>query len=122
MYVGEEAFKVKTGECIFLPKFKPHAFLICSPRLRILALFTPAGLEEAFRSMDSPAQSLELPTAALTYSTDAGKALHGIKQMKTENLKHTVQQLSEYGVHLLTPDEIAERLPLYPKPLLPNPS
>jgi quercetin dioxygenase-like cupin family protein len=78
VYVGEQAFKVETGECIFLPKFKPHAFLIRSPRLRILALFSPAGLEEAFRSMDLPAQSLDLPTAGLTYSTDAGKALHGI--------------------------------------------
>jgi hypothetical protein len=33
----------------FLPKFKPHAFVIRSPRLRVLALFTPAGLEELFR-------------------------------------------------------------------------
>ena len=122
VYVGEEAFKVETGECIFLPKFKPHAFLIRSPRLRILALFTPAGLEEAFRSMDSPAQSLELPTAALTYSTNAGKALHGIKQMKAEHLKHTVRRLTEYSVRLLSLDEIAEQLPLYPKPLPPNPS
>ena len=43
VYVGEDAFKVKTGECVFLPKFKPHAFVIRSPRLRVLALFTPAG-------------------------------------------------------------------------------
>ena len=123
VYVGEEAFKVETGECIFLPKFKPHAFVIRSPRLRVLALFTPAGLEEAFRSMDSPAQSLELPTAAaLTDSTDAGKALHGIKQMTAEDLKDTAQRLSDYGVHLLAPDEIADQLPLYPKPLPPNPA
>jgi hypothetical protein len=121
VYVGKEAFKVEMGECIFLPRFKPHAFLIRSPRLRILALFTPAGLEEAFRSMDSPAQSLELPTAALTYSRDVDKALHGIKQMKAEDLKHTVQRLSEYGVRLLAPDEVADQLPLYPKPLPPHP-
>jgi len=47
VYVGEEAFRVETGECIFLPKFKPHAFVIRSPRLRMLTLFTPGGLEEA---------------------------------------------------------------------------
>src|SRR5262245_49844305 len=46
VYVGKEAFKVETGECVFLPRFKPHAFVIRSPRLRVLALFTPAGLEE----------------------------------------------------------------------------
>ena len=113
---------METGECIFLPRFKPHAFVIRSPQLRILGLFTPAGLEEAFRSMDSPAQSLELPTAAPTDSMDADKALHGIKQMKAEDLKDTAQRLSDYGVHLLAPDEIADQLPLYPKPLPPNPA
>ena len=117
VYVGKEAFKVETGECVFLPRFTPHAFVIRSPWLRVLALFSPAGLEEAFRSIDSPAQSLELPTAPLTNSTDAGKAFHGIKQLKAEDLKQTVQLLAEYGAHFLTPDEVADQLPLYPKPL-----
>jgi mannose-6-phosphate isomerase-like protein (cupin superfamily) len=119
-YVGEEAFKVETGECIFLPRFTPHAFVIRSPRLHVLALMTPAGLEEAFRKIDSPAQSLELPTAMLTNSTD-GKALQGIKQLKSEDLKQTVQVLSDYGVRILARDEIAHQLPLYPTPLPPNP-
>ena len=86
VYVGKEAFKVEAGECVFLPRFKPHAFVIRSPWLRVLALLSPAGLEEAFRSIDSPAQSLEVPTAPLTNSTDAGKAFHGIKQLKAEDL------------------------------------
>jgi len=60
VYVGEKAFNVKAGECVFLPRYKPHAFVIRSPRLRLLALFTPAGLEEAFGGMSSPAQRLEL--------------------------------------------------------------
>jgi hypothetical protein len=87
----------KTGECIFLPKFKPHAFIIRSPRLRMLTLFTPGGLEEAFRSMNSPAQNLGLPTGAFTYST--------------AHLKHTAQRLSEYGVRLPAPDEVPDQLP-----------
>ena len=111
VHVGEEAFKVETGECIFLPRFKPHAFVIRSPRLHVLALITPAGLEEAFRSIDSPAQSLELPTAMLANSTD-GKALQGIKQLNSEDLRQTVQVLSEYGVRILARDEIAHQLPL----------
>jgi mannose-6-phosphate isomerase-like protein (cupin superfamily) len=41
VYVGKEAFKVESGECIFLPRRKPHAFVIRSPRLRVLALFSP---------------------------------------------------------------------------------
>ena len=106
VYVGKEAFKVGTGECVFLPRFKPHAFVIRSPQLRVLALFTPAGLEEAFRGMSSPAQRLELPTRAVTYSTG--------------DLKQTEQRLSEYGARFLTPDEIADQLPLYPRPLPSN--
>src|SRR5262249_7448768 len=103
VYVGKEAFKVEAGECVVLPRFKPHAFVIRSPRLHVLALFTPAGLEEAFRSMSTPAQRLELPTGAVTYSTG--------------DLKQTAQRLSEYGARCLTPDEMPDQLPFYPKPL-----
>jgi mannose-6-phosphate isomerase-like protein (cupin superfamily) len=103
VYVGKEAFKVGTGECVFLPRFRPHAFVIRSPRLRVLALFTPAGLEEVFRGMSTPAERLELPTGAVTYSTG--------------DLKETAQRLSEYGARFLTPAEVADQLPLYPKAL-----
>jgi mannose-6-phosphate isomerase-like protein (cupin superfamily) len=103
VYVGAKAFNVKAGECVFMPRFKPHAFLIRSPRLRVLALFTPAGLEEAFRGMSSPAESLDLPTGVATYSTG--------------DLDQTAQRLSEYGVRLLAPNEIADELPLYPNSL-----
>jgi len=89
-----------------MPRFKPHAFVIQSPRLRVLALFTPAGLEEAFRGMSTPAQRLELPTGAVTYSTG--------------DLKQTAQRLSEHGARFLTPDEVADQLPLYPKSLPPS--
>ena len=108
VYVGEEAFNVTTGECIFLPSMKPHAFLIRSPRIRLLTLFSPGGLEEAFRSMSSPAQNLELPTGALTYSM--------------ADLKETAERFSEYGIRFLTPDEIANQLPLYPETSRPNPT
>src|SRR5215469_7065162 len=106
VYVGKEAFKVQKGECVFLPRLKPHAFAIRSPRIRLLTLFSPAGLEDAFRSASSPAQNLELPTGALTYA----------KSDPTLILK----RFSEYGVRFLTQDEVADELPLYPKPLAPN--
>jgi quercetin dioxygenase-like cupin family protein len=106
VYVGKEAFKVGTGECVFLPRFRPHAFVIRSPRLHVLALFTPAGLEEAFRGMSSPAERLELPTGAVTYSMG--------------DLKQTAQRLSEYGARFLTPAESADQLPLYPESLPAN--
>jgi quercetin dioxygenase-like cupin family protein len=106
VYVGEKAFNAKAGECVFLPRFRPHAFVIRSPRLRVLALFAPAGLEEVFRGMSSPAESLQLPTGAVTYSTG--------------DLKETAQRLSAYGERFLTPAEVAEQLPLYPKALPAN--
>src|SRR5215469_12660503 len=69
VYVGQEAFKVETGECVFLPRFKPHAFVIRSPRLRVLALFTPAGLEEAFRGMSAPRPTSGASHRGRHYST-----------------------------------------------------
>jgi quercetin dioxygenase-like cupin family protein len=106
VYVGDEAFNGKTGECIFLPRFKPHAIIVRSPRLRVLTLFTPAGLEEAFRSMSSRAQNLDPPAAALTYSA--------------ADLEQTVERFSARGVRILSPDEVAHQLPLYPKSVSAN--
>ena len=106
VYVGEEVFNGKTGECIFLPRFKPHAFIIRSPRLRLLILFAPAGVEEAFRSMSSPAQNLNPPKGVLTYSA--------------ADLEQTVRRFSTSGVRMLAPDEVAYQLPLYPKSLPAN--
>ena len=106
VYVGNEAFRMTEGDCIFLPKLKPHAFIIRSPRLRVLVLFTPAGIEEAFRSESSPARDLNLPRGAVTYST--------------ADLKDTTERLGKYGVRLLSPDEVASQLPLYPKLLPPT--
>ena len=103
VFVGEEGFKVATGECIFLPRFKPHAFVIRSPRLRVLALFTPAGLEDAFRAGSVPAQTLDVGTEVPTYSTT--------------DVKLTAQRFSQYGVRFLAPDEIAAQMPFYPKRL-----
>ena len=104
VYVGKEVFNGKTGECIFLPRFKPHTFVVRSPRLRLLILFAPAGVEEAFRSMSSPAQNLAPPSGALTYSE--------------ADMEQTVQRFRASGVRMLAPDEVAHQLPLYPKSLL----
>src|SRR5262249_40683171 len=107
IYVGKEAFKVQAAECAFLPKLTPHAFVIRSSRIRLLLIITPGGLEEAFRSVASPAQSLDLPIGMPTYSTT--------------DVKRTAQRFSEYGVRFLAPDEVDEQLPLYPNPLLREP-
>jgi quercetin dioxygenase-like cupin family protein len=36
-----EVFPVTAGECIFLPRRKPHAFLITSEEIHMIALVTP---------------------------------------------------------------------------------
>jgi len=92
---------------VFLPRFRPHGFVIGSPRLRVLALFAPAGLKEAFYRVSAPAKSLDVLAGAVTYST--------------ADLQQTAERFSQYGVHFLSPDEIAGQMPLYPKPLPPGP-
>jgi quercetin dioxygenase-like cupin family protein len=99
VYVGKEVFKGRTGECIFLPRFIPHTFIVRAPRLRLLILFAPAGVEEAFRGMSSPAKNLEPPREALTYSA--------------EDLEQTAKRFSASGVRMLTPEEVVHQLPLY---------
>jgi hypothetical protein len=106
VYVGPEAFKVRTGECVFLPRFVPHAFVIRSPRLQLLTLFTPGGLEEAFRRVSSPARNLDLPAGAITYSM--------------VELEETARRFSAYGSRFLTPEEIRDQLPLYSKGVAPS--
>ena len=103
VYVGAELFTVSQGGCVFLPRLKPHAFIIRSHQLRLLTLFTPGGIEDAFRSRSIPAQALELPANAITYSTG--------------DLEEVAQRLREHGVRILAPDEIADQLPLYPSRL-----
>jgi len=103
VYVGQDAFKVQTGECVFLPRFVPHAFVVRSPRLQVLTLFTPGGFEGAFRDEGTAAENLDLPSTAITYSM--------------VDLEETARRVSAFGIRFLMPDEIAEQLRLYPKPL-----
>jgi hypothetical protein len=100
VYVGEQAFRVRAGECCFLPKLKPHTFVIRSPRIHMLALFSPAGFEGYIHSRRSRAEKLELPSGgALSYSTP--------------NLEHATRVGEEYGIRFLSPDEFTEQMPLY---------
>ena len=89
---------------MFLPRLKPHAFIIRSPQIRLLTLVTPAGLEEVFRDSSTSAEKLEAPSGALAYSQ--------------ADLNQTVHRFTEYGVRILSPEEVAEQIPLYPKPLI----
>ncbi len=99
-YVGREVFHAGPGECLFIPKGMPHGFVICPPRLRMLFLYSPAGAENYFRAMGSPAGKLEMPSDAVTYSQGTPE--------------EAVRVAAELGTRFLSPDEIAEQMPAFP--------
>jgi len=101
VYIDEEVFHAVAGECIFLPKQRPHAFLIQSPEIHMLVLMTPGGFMNASAAMGVPAQTLEIPP-------DDGKTY------ATMDLGATIEVFDRYGIRFLSPDEIAARLPSYP--------
>jgi len=101
VYVEGEIFLVEAGDCMFFPKGKPHAFIIQSLEIHMLALITPGGFMDAIKDMAAPAEKMEIPADdAVTYAT--------------ANLEGTMRIFEQYGVHLLTPEEIAHQMPEFP--------
>jgi quercetin dioxygenase-like cupin family protein len=56
VYVEDAIFQVEAGDCVFLPKGNPHAFLIQSPEIHILSLITPGGFMAAINDTAAPAE------------------------------------------------------------------
>ena len=63
--VGERVFEATAGSVVFAPKGIPHTFKVKSPVVRALTLCTPAGFEEWFRQLGTPAKSFDLPQRAV---------------------------------------------------------
>ncbi len=63
--VGDQQRVVLPGETVFLPRRIPHTFKIICERARMLVLITPAGFEDYFRSLGTPATSMALPVNPL---------------------------------------------------------
>jgi len=87
---------------MFLPRRKPHAWVITSEAIHIITLITPGGFNEALIKMSAPAERMEVPTDAdtVTYAN--------------ADLTETIKVHEEYGVRLLTPEEIRIEMPEYP--------
>jgi hypothetical protein len=66
-----------------------------------------AGSEQAFTTMTRPAERPGVPERMETDST--------------ADLTRVVEILSQYGIRVLTEEEIAEQLLLYPRPVAPMP-
>ncbi|SNZ15260.1 Cupin domain protein [Natronoarchaeum philippinense] len=67
-YHGEDAENVARagpGDTVFLPRDIPHGFRVAGDdACRMLVQVTPAGVEELFREVGTPAERLETPPPA----------------------------------------------------------
>jgi quercetin dioxygenase-like cupin family protein len=103
VYVEGEVFEVTAGECMFLPRAKPHAFLVTSEELHNIALITPGGFLDAVNKMNAPAERMEVPTDfnTVTYAN--------------ADLTDTIKVFEQYGVRFLSADEVRAEMPEYPR-------
>jgi quercetin dioxygenase-like cupin family protein len=58
---GLERMEIGAGESVYMPRGIQHAFAVRTPEARLLQLFTPGGLEVAFRAFSEPARYEALP-------------------------------------------------------------
>jgi mannose-6-phosphate isomerase-like protein (cupin superfamily) len=101
VYVGDNVFQVGPGECAFLPLGRPHAFIIRSSEIRMLALITPSGeFMKSIALMGAPAEKMEIPSDSVTYAT--------------ADLEETMNIFLKHGVRFLSPEEIADEMPAFP--------
>ncbi len=59
--VGGQTIEAKPGDYVWLPRGIERSFEVKTSQARALVLYTPAGLEEAFKQLGEPAQSPTLP-------------------------------------------------------------
>jgi glyoxylate utilization-related uncharacterized protein len=109
-YVDGKVFQVTAGECLFLPRRKPHAFLIASEEVHLFAFITPGGFFDAINKMNAPAGRIDIPSDGdtVTYAN--------------ADLTETMKVFEQYGVRFLTSDEIQAEMPQYPVPVDPQAS
>lgn len=101
VFVDGEVITVAAGEGVFLPRRKPHAFVITTEDIHILAWISPGGFFDAVGKMSTPAERMEVPNDddSVTYA----KA----------DLTETIKVFERHGIRFLTPAEIFAEMPLY---------
>ena len=101
-YVDGKAFSITAGECMFLPRRIPHAWLITSDDVNTITVVTPAGFADAIWKMSFPAERMEVPKSAdmATYANS--------------DLAETIRIHEQHGVRPLSPDEIRAEMPGFP--------
>jgi mannose-6-phosphate isomerase-like protein (cupin superfamily) len=88
VYADSKVFQVTAGECMFLPRRKPHAFLIVSEEVHFIVTITPGGFFDAISNMNAPAERMEVPADVdtVTYAN--------------VGLTETMKVFERYGVRL----------------------
>jgi uncharacterized cupin superfamily protein len=56
--VGGKQIPGNTGSMVWLPRDVEHGFIMLSTQARLLILLAPAGQEQAFHALSTPAESL----------------------------------------------------------------
>jgi quercetin dioxygenase-like cupin family protein len=103
-----DAFRARPGDAVFLPQGKAHALSFGTSEVRILIVLhatgsLPVGTEPYLIKMATgPATSLKLPENATQYATAT-----------SEHIQNATQLAATFGVSLLSPEEAAQRLPLF---------
>lgn len=102
-YVDGEVLSAVAGECVFLPRQRPHAWLITSEEMHAIVFITPGGFNDAFNKMNVPAKRMEIPSdrETVTYAE--------------ADLTETINVFEQHGLRLLSPDEVRREMPQYPR-------
>lgn len=62
-FAGDEVHHLLPGDFIHLPKGVTHSFQLKTNRVKMLAHLVPAGLENLFLELSTPAEQLDYPPA-----------------------------------------------------------
>lgn len=62
---GQERLRTTAGDVVLLPRGVPHGFAVQTPTAHMVHVYTPGGIEQAFRALSVPAPDSELPPAPL---------------------------------------------------------
>ena len=67
--IGRTKTVAGAGEWVFLPRGVRHSFRVASEQARLLAMYTPGGIEGFFEALSEPAETAEIPAGSLSYDS-----------------------------------------------------
>ncbi|WP_263349771.1 cupin domain-containing protein [Acidicapsa acidisoli] len=103
-YCEDKTLDIGSGDVVFLPQGKAHAFTCISDVVRTLIFVQAAdndavGLDSYFLAMGRPAGSMALPESAITYAVDEPE--------------HAIRVGASTGIRILSPSEAQQALPQF---------